>query len=166
MNNTVSLTEYDPVWAKMFQAEAAKLHGLLPEVQIEHIGSTSIKGMPAKPSIDIIIGAVSEDEYRAVVEVLRTNRYVLEGERARHAWLCFPRTSNRMYILHVTVLGSDEWLRRRAFRDYLRLQPIEAAKYAALKLSLSVEYMDDLDAYTRGKSDYVRNVTHRAMGRH
>jgi GrpB-like predicted nucleotidyltransferase (UPF0157 family) len=84
----------------------------------------------------------------------------MEGSRneGRHAWLSYPSVEHRECILHLVYTDDDEWTRRITFRDQLRADPEKARAYQQLKRSLATAYPGHLEAYTRGKADFVRSV--------
>ena len=159
----VRVAQYDRRWPAQYQEEVAVLRVVLGQrlLAIEHVGSTSIPGMPSKPTIDILADLAQTEELDALVERLQTVGYVhtpddLDREVFRKGppdWRV-PRTHH----LHVCPEGSDYWLRIVTFRDYLRTHPVTAAEYIRLKRDLAKRFKDDPGLYTSGKRDFVMKV--------
>ena len=161
----VEVVAYDPEWPRRFTRLAADLRGALGDaaLRIDHIGSTAVPGLDAKPIIDVQI-SVAELEpmhgYRVPLERLGyrwrednpdlTKRYFREGEGA-------ARTH-----IHVRRAGSLPEQLALVFRDYLRTHPHDAHAYAVLKRSLAVAHKDDRVAYTDAKDPFVWEVMKRA----
>lgn len=105
---------------------------------IEHIGSTAIPGLDAKPVIDVMAGVETLDSSRAALAVLERHQYCYAPYRTdvMH-WLCKPSPAERTHHLHLVLLGSPLWNEQLAFRDYLRTHPDVALEYAALKRRLA-----------------------------
>ena len=162
----MQLVAPDPTWTEKFTAQRDQLVALMPEVRVEHIGSTSIPGIVAKPIVDLLIGAPDEPGQHAARVVLRTAGWTEEGNRPGHAWLCLPDPANRAYIAHVVVAGDDVWHKRLTFRDELRAHPEIATEYQALKQNLAARHHGDLTAYTRAKAEFVTDVLNRQRGSH
>lgn len=153
------LVQSNDTWQIKFAHERQRLLKVLDgDVAIEHIGSTSIPGLMAKPIIDIIVGVASTSKLKPAQKVVCELGYVLEGSRDGHYWLSSPSPDNRHYIIHLVVKNDQEWQNRISFRDYLRLNPSMARKYQDLKRELAIKYAHDLDAYTFGKASFVTNI--------
>ena len=165
----VLIVPYDPEWPSRFEAERSVLldaiASYLKAGSIEHIGSTAIYGLEAKPVIDIMAGVESLDASRAAIAVLERHQYCYAPYRTdvMH-WLCKPSPALRTHHLHLVPLGSGLWIERLAFRDYLRAHADVALEYAALKRRLAEAHRLDREAYTAGKTAFVRRVIEDAMG--
>ncbi|HEV3479273.1 MAG TPA: GrpB family protein [Gaiellaceae bacterium] len=161
-NARVAVLPYDPDWPQRFEAERARLEPVLgPWVTdgIQHVGSTAIPGIAAKPIIDIVAGIRDLEESRAAFEPLRKLSYVYTPHRpdiAHHFTKPSPQTAQ--YGLHLTEAGSDLWRERLAFRNALLNDASLAAEYERLTLKLAEEHADDLAAYTGGKQAFVARV--------
>lgn len=159
----VELVPYDPAWPARFAAEAAVLRERLKPWlagEIEHVGSTAVPGLCAKPVIDIMAPVRSLDESRPAIEALRDLDYVhfpyLPDEMH---WFCKPSPARRTHHLHLIPLGSARWREQLAFRDALRADDALAARYAALKQQLAALHRDDREAYTQAKGPFICDVT-------
>jgi GrpB-like predicted nucleotidyltransferase (UPF0157 family) len=162
--SVIQVVPYDLDWLRRFEAERSLLEDvLLPwlEGSIQHVGSTAIPGVAAKPVIDIVAGVRDFEAARAAYEPLSGQSYVHAPHRpdiAHHFSKPSPRLSEMRFGLHLTEPGSDLWLERLAFRDVLSADTALATEYEALKIRLAVAHGDDLGAYTAGKRDFVERV--------
>lgn len=165
----IFITEYDPRWAELFAAEATRLRQTLGDgllTRIEHFGSASVPGLAAKPIIDMLIGVESVAEARRIaVPKLEVIAYAFWYDDPDPTRLFFVKglspNGPRSHHIHMVAPDSPFW-ERLLFRDYLRDFPEEAARYAALKRALSVQYADDREAYTDAKGEYIRAVMEKA----
>ena len=162
------VVEPDPSWPARFDAESARIVAALPEdlvARIDHIGSTSIPGLPAKPVVDIqlsVTAMVPRDAYLDPLEALGY-RWAPDGFDDTHEFLSIDEGGGRRSVnLHVTQAGSDWERRHLAFRDALRADAGTAAEYAALKRRLAEEHPRDIVRYVQGKSDFILAVERRA----
>lgn len=158
----VHVVAYDPAWRTLFEAEKARLEEVLgPWLagSIEHVGSTAVASLPAKPVIDIMAGVRSLDDSRPAIAAAATLGYEHWPYRpdVMH-WFCKPNASFRTHHLHLVPLGSDVWKERIAFRDLLRGDPALAARYAALKLDLARRFRRDREAYTDAKGPFIEEA--------
>ncbi len=161
------LEEPDPSWPTRYEAEASRIQAALPPelvTRIDHIGSTSVPGLPAKPYIDIQVSVSSMVPRDAYVEPLVAigYRWRPDGYDDTHEFLSIDDGDERAVNLHVTQAGSDWEQRHLAFRDALRRDPGTAAEYAALKRRLAADHPRDIVRYVQGKSAFIRAVEERA----
>lgn len=165
---------YDPDWPSTFERERVRLAPILQPYLVEpleHIGSTSVPGLVAKPIIDMV--AVVEDISPVIVEAgpLRRIGWVLAPEPAdeieRRLSFCTPSKELRTHHLLVVEESFSGWRGWLAFRDYLRKNPDVAREYGEPKTHLSIEQgsnPNERDQYRAGKDDWVSTVTARALG--
>ena len=158
----VEIVDYDANWPENFRAEHAALEAVLKPWlagAIEHIGSTAIVGMPAKPVIDIMAGVADLEGSRPAIEAVSQLGYVYFPYRpdVMH-WFCKPSAAFRTHHLHLVPVGSRRWEECLAFRDAIRNDATRAKEYAALKMRLATEFRFDREAYTEGKTPFVRRV--------
>jgi GrpB-like predicted nucleotidyltransferase (UPF0157 family) len=158
----IHIVEYDPSWPVRFEEERVILARVLDRWvvgPIEHIGSTAVPGLDAKPVIDIMAPVESLDASRAALPVLEKNGYCYAEYRTdvMH-WFCKPSPSFRTHHLHLVPFGSRLWVERLAFRDYVRAHPQIALEYAQLKKQLAEQYRLDREAYTDGKTPFVQRI--------
>lgn len=162
MSAPIHVVPYDASWPARFGEErAALLRVLSPWLAgpIEHIGSTAVPGLVAKPVIDIMAAVASLDASRPALAALETLQYVYFPYRAEIMhWLCKPSDEVRTHHLHLVPFGSALWHERLLFRDRLRSDAVVAADYAALKLRLAARYEFDREAYTDAKEPFIRRI--------
>jgi GrpB-like predicted nucleotidyltransferase (UPF0157 family) len=144
-------------------------------VTIEHVGSTAVPGLSAKPIIDFDVVIESAERLPEVVPILATLGYTHQGDLgipSREAFDCqgsdVPRDGfGRMWQehhLYVCSADSRELRRHLAFRDFLRANADQFSAYASLKRQLAQRFRDDRDAYCRGKTDFIEKMLERTMG--
>ena len=171
MNRTIEIVDYDPAWAGTFAGISAVVAAALGPLalRIEHVGSTSVPGLGAKPIIDLDVVIGSPRSLPLVVEALRTLGYSHDGdggipgrEAFRREGVTVPADgSGRAWPAHhlyVCPRDSGELRRHLRFRDYLRGHPDCAARYEALKRDLARRHASDIDAYVAGKSAFVERI--------
>jgi GrpB-like predicted nucleotidyltransferase (UPF0157 family) len=158
----IRLSGYDPRWVRLFDAERVALEAVLaPWLRgpIEHVGSTAVPGLAAKPVIDIMAAVGTLEESRGAIAALRGQGYQYSPYRADEMhWFCKPGFSFRTHHLHLVPRGSALWTARIVFRDRLRADPGVAARYAELKRRLAAEFEHDREAYTDGKGEFVERI--------
>jgi GrpB-like predicted nucleotidyltransferase (UPF0157 family) len=159
---SIHVVPYDASWPERFEAERRLLAELLEPWlvgPVEHIGSTAVPGLAAKPVIDILGPVRDLDSSRSAIEALRALSYRYCEYRAdvMH-WFCKPSDDERTHHLHLVPFGSPLWHARLHFRDALRADAALAAEYRALKLGLAELHRTDRDAYTDAKAPFVERV--------
>jgi GrpB-like predicted nucleotidyltransferase (UPF0157 family)/ribosomal protein S18 acetylase RimI-like enzyme len=168
LDEPVQVVPYDESWPARFNEERARLQALLKPWlvgAIEHIGSTAVPGLVAKPVIDIMVGVQSLERSREAIPLLVDSGYVYFEYRAHIMhWFCKPAPWRRTHHLHLVPFQSPLWVQRLAFRDRLRRDPDAAAKYSELKHRLAREHEFDREAYTDGKEPFVRRVVEETLG--
>lgn len=163
----VVIAAYDPSWPEIFAGEAWAIQQALGDVLvgIEHVGSTSIPGLSAKPIIDIVVSVTSLAEGTAAVPALEMLGYDCRGENGIPGRLFFRKgliEFKRTHHLHLVEAGHEQWKSMLAFRDYLRSHPGDARRYEELKRTLAEKFRDNRAAYTNGKADFVQAVLEKA----
>ena len=164
---TIEIVSYDPTWPRLFRKLGATLRGALGDVavRIDHIGSTSVPGMAAKPIIDVQISVRSFQPLEAFKQPLERLGYVYRADNTERTKRYFrePPGSRRTHI-HVRRAGSfsEQWA--LLFRDYLRTQPEVGADYIALKRRLAAQFPHNGAAYTDAKGPFLWEVIRRADG--
>jgi GrpB-like predicted nucleotidyltransferase (UPF0157 family) len=168
IHEEVRLHEYDPSWPARFALERERLLALLPGafIELQHIGSTAVPGLAAKPIIDILAGVESMAVAQALAEPICKSGYTTSAEFNRtladRQWFMRWAEGRRTHHLHVVVHDADAWRQRLRFRDELRQRPDLAARYAALKAELAATHPADREAYTEAKAGFVRSVLQRS----
>lgn len=161
-DSTVDVVPYRPEWATDFAVTAAALLSAVGDiaVTVEHVGSTAVPGLAAKPTIDILMTVRSAEEFLSAldrVEALgfeyRPNNTVVGNEG--HLFLRKVQDGKRTHHLHVVRLGSPEIEEYRRFRDALIRNPALAREYEALKLELARAHAADRMQYVEIKSNWV-----------
>ena len=163
----IVISEYDAKWPVLFEEEAHRLRTAFGSValRIEHVGSTSVPGLAAKPVIDIQVSVASLVPHGRYVDTMATLGY-------RHVALSFdlvypffygpPAEWPGTHHVHLCDAGGEQEWKHLAFRDYLRAHPRVAREYEALKRELArvhdEETLQSSQAYTRSKSEFVANV--------
>jgi GrpB-like predicted nucleotidyltransferase (UPF0157 family) len=165
-NATIHLAEYDPEWPRLFQREAKRIRGALgpKAVQIDHVGSTSVPGLPAKPVIDIIVVVADTRDEDAYVPALEAAGYVLrirEPGWFEHRLFKGPDTNINV---HTFSAGCEEVERMLAFRDWLRTHDDDREFYLSAKRELATREWKYVQNYADAKSTVVEEILARAQG--
>ena len=169
MSLPVKMANYDPNWPKLFEREKTLILGAVGHivVGIEHIGSTAVPGLEAKPIIDILVAVSHLSDARQCIEPLKTLGYEYQPrleavipERRFFGKGVPPKEQH--YHLHMAELTSDFWERHLLFRDYLRAHPEVAHEYAKLKTQLAAEYGRDREGYTDAKTPFIESIVAKA----
>jgi GrpB-like predicted nucleotidyltransferase (UPF0157 family) len=163
----ITVADYDPDWPGRFEDERAAIERVLGDavLDIQHIGSTAVPGLAAKPVIDMLIAVADLDEARRrVVEPLASlgYDYVPEYESVMPQRLYFRKGDPRGFHIHMVEPSGEFWDRHIRFRDFLREHPEAVAEYATLKKRLAREHGSDMDGYTDAKSDFIRGIEKKA----
>lgn len=159
----VVVVDYDPAWPGIFERERMALSVALRGTarRIEHVGSTSVPGLAAKPIIDVMVGVDSFDGVEAVVRGMVGLGYIHLGENGiprRHYFEKGEGGAGTVLHVHVVELGSEYEARYLALRDYLRANPAERDAYAALKRELAERFGEDREGYTEAKTEFIRRI--------
>jgi GrpB-like predicted nucleotidyltransferase (UPF0157 family) len=165
MSNELIITDYNPQWPQLFGELRSKLSNLLGETAaaIEHVGSTAVPGLAAKPVIDLDVLLASSADLAAAIERLATVGYEHQGDLGIAGREAF-RSPPGLFAHHLYVCRPDceEFRRHILLRDYLRSHPDEVAAYSQLKWSLLAKVGNDRAAYIRGKDDFMQKLIRRA----
>ena len=157
MPDPIVIAEYDPTWPGEFERIRARAANAVGDVTvaIEHVGSTAVPGLPAKPVIDLVV-VVEPQDLQIAVERLVAIGYVHQGNLGVEGREAFRvPEGERRHHLYVSPTDSEELRAQLAFRDRLRESPSLRSEYDALKRDLAVRFRDDRMAYTDAKSDFV-----------
>ncbi len=160
----VCIATHDSRWATLFVEERDRLLDLFPDrfSAIEHIGSTAVPRLAAKPIIDILAGLRTIGEADALLEPLCANGYETSVEfnatLPDRRWLMRHAIGRRTHHLHLVVFGSRQWVHRLQFRDALRGDAAILARYEQLKRDLAERYRNDREAYTQAKTEFINEV--------
>jgi GrpB-like predicted nucleotidyltransferase (UPF0157 family) len=154
---------YDPIWKCEFEKIKVELSGVLKDnvISIEHVGSTSVEGLAAKPVIDIDVVMKDYNSFETVKNLLESIGYSHEGDlgvKERHAFKYADKPHLMRHHLYVCPEYSDELKRHIIFRDYLRLNPIDRDWYGSVKLIAAKHFPEDIDSYMKAKNPCVREI--------
>ena len=161
------VVDYDPSWPQLAAAEIDRVEAALGAlaVSVEHVGSTSVPGLTAKPIIDLQATLASLeplDAYRLPLEQLGY-AFISDPDSPDYRFFALPLERPRTHHLHVCVAGSRQELRHLAVRDYLRTHREEAHAYGELKRELAAAQPQDRLAYVAGKDEFVQALERRAL---
>jgi GrpB-like predicted nucleotidyltransferase (UPF0157 family) len=166
----VEIVEYDPKWAALYTEERARILAAIGHLNlsIEHIGSTAVVGLGAKPIIDIMVGIDRLSDAQWCVEPLSRlgYRYQPEHEVTMPERRYFGKgepPKEQHYHLHMVEKGGEFWRRHLAFRDYLRTHPETSRQYCELKKKLASQYGSDRESYTEAKTAFIESVVAKAL---
>ncbi len=157
----VIVEDYNPEWKKEFERISSELLAVLTEkiISIEHVGSTSVQGLAAKPIIDIDI--VIDKNFEEIKQALEAVGYIYEGDLGIPGREAF-RYENKPYLmrhhLYVCNKENEELHRHITFRDYLRLHKEEREIYSAIKKDMAFKYPYDIDSYIEGKQPVILEI--------
>ena len=168
MPRKIEVVDYDPLWITAFEREAAVLNAVFGQrvVEIQHIGSTAVPGLDAKPIIDILVILDTTDDINSFNHAMEDAGYRVRGECLDAT---IPGTPGRFYFTketngvrshHVHVYAKDHWeiSDKLAFRDYLRAHCDKAAAYGELKRRIAAENRFDNIGYMRAKDGFVKST--------
>ena len=155
---TLSISEYDPRWADLFETEASLISEALAGVtfEIDHIGSTAVPGLQAKPILDIALRSTEEDQIAAALVGLG---YIDRGIRSGRLFIRLRDDDVRTHNVHFYQPDDPDYIDQVKFRNALRSDPKLRAQYIVLKRNL-VENLGDegRGQYADGKTDFVKSV--------
>jgi len=157
-SGTVRVVPYDPRWPDLFLAELHRLTAaLLPlAATIEHIGSTAVPGLAAKPILDILAGYDDPELLQEFIRSFEAAGYEHRGEQGIPGREFFRRGKPRSYHVHLTRTGNLFWLRHLGYRDLLRSDPALRDAYADLKHQLAAQFPTNREAYIEGKTEFIQ----------
>jgi GrpB-like predicted nucleotidyltransferase (UPF0157 family) len=160
----VTVVDYDSAWSRLFAEESERIRAALGDavVAIEHIGSTAVPGLAAKPVIDVLVGLRTIELTRKQIGAMESLGYEYLGEHGIPGRLFFRKGRPRSHHVHAVLFGSDLWQRHLAFRDFLRAHPDESQRYGELKRSLAEEVGGNRDRYTHEKDAVATALQERA----
>ncbi len=164
-NSTIPLYDYDPAWPAQYAGEAAKIRAALGDraLVLEHVGSTSIPGMAAKPILDILLAVANSADEGAYVPALTAQGYRLhlrEPDWCEHRVM---KGEAPLVNLHVFTSGCPEIARMLDFRDRCRAHPAEFDLYLSTKRELAARTWRHVQHYANAKSEVVEEIIARAL---
>jgi GrpB-like predicted nucleotidyltransferase (UPF0157 family) len=159
----VEVTGSDPGWQLVFDGLAAELRAALASLDaaVEHVGSTSVPGLAAKPIIDIAIGVhgdIAIDRITRLLEPLGYSYRRDDGARGGHLFVvdAADQPGHQIAYIHIVATDDPQWPRYLAFRDRLRADPDACARYEHLKRQLASEFPNNRVGYTAAKESFIR----------
>lgn len=164
-NESFELTDYNSQWPLLFEQESALIAEALGDdvIDLQHIGSTSVPGLRAKPIIDILVAVESfapVENYARRLEPLGYHYHSQEDDAER---LFFWKGTPRTHHLHIVEYATWEHQRHLLFRDYLRAHPDIARWYEDVKRELAEAFKGNRPAYTKGKTAFIKSIMARAV---
>ena len=160
INGTVELKNDYLKWKEMFTAEKEVLKQLFGNIalSIEHIGSTAVEGLSAKPIVDIAVGVNNFDDLKNIMDNLKTIYTIKQNEENGEVLLIKEDLEQTYYLIHVMKTDSKRYKNTIAFRDCLINNSDIKEEYEKLKMELSKQYSCDRKTYTKSKNDFIENV--------
>jgi GrpB-like predicted nucleotidyltransferase (UPF0157 family) len=165
VNQSVVVVDYNEEWPRQFEQLGARIWPAVADiaVRIEHVGSTSVVGLAAKPIIDITLVVAERNDVSPMIARLATLDYRHRGTLGIEDREAFDhRPDLDRHNLYVCPEGTIGLVNQLAVRDYLRAEPDAARQYGALKKRLAALFPDDIDSYVFGKTDFILEVLRRA----
>ena len=161
--HTVKVVDHDPAWAMLGAEACAAVRNACGEllVDVQHVGSTAVPGLPAKPVLDIAAAVATLDSLPQIVRRLTRIGYLYRGDRIGGQFFVAESSPDvRTTHVHVVEHGGAQWRDYLRFRDLLRNNHALRNRYADLKRLLASGSRDDSHAYTASKADFVRQALH------
>lgn len=160
--NVVELVPYDESWVQEFEQEKKRLKKILGKsaLDIQHVGSTSIPGLRAKPILDIAVAVENASMLRHLIGVLSEAGYDVKDSINELGEILARKGTpeNRTHYIHVEVINSLFWNNHILFRDYLLNHPEYIKKYESLKTEMFERFKDERKLYTAAKNDFIEEV--------
>ena len=169
-NAPIEIVPYCDHWPALFATELVLLQNVLSPwlvAGIEHVGSTAVVGLHAKPIIDIMAPVKDLESSKQAIEFAQSADYCYYPYKSNEMhWFCKPTPAIRTHHLHLVPWKSRLWQDRLVFRNELRQSRSLAMEYTNLKLQLAEQFPFDREAYTEGKSTFVLSVIESASASH
>jgi GrpB-like predicted nucleotidyltransferase (UPF0157 family) len=156
----VRLREYTPLWAELFEIEATELRATLGALalDVQHVGSTAVPGLVAKPVLDIAVAISAYAQVPRCATLLARLGYQYAYWADLDNDYTFEKGAERTHHVHLVEFESRQWGDYLRFRDALRADPRLAREYERTKLALSARFCGNRAAYTRAKGEFIRHV--------
>jgi GrpB-like predicted nucleotidyltransferase (UPF0157 family) len=161
----VEVADSDSRWQLVFEVLAAELRAALADldVVVEHVGSTSVPGLAAKPIIDIAVGFRSGIAIDRIARILEPLGYIYRRDEGASGGQLFVvdedgQPGHRIAYIHMVTTGDPQWARYLGFRDLLRASPDVRIEYEQLKRKLATEFPDDRIGYTSAKESFIESL--------
>lgn len=159
-DESIVIVDYDPQWPAQYEEERTRIEPAIASfaMSIEHIGSTSVPGLCAKPIVDIMVTVERFGPSDRYIPTLAALGYTFRDDPANTDRHAFGRRAFRSHNLHIVQHAGPEHRRHIAFRDYLCAHPEAVREYGELKRRLAAAYGSDRDGYTNAKTAFVRSI--------
>ncbi|MEO3944931.1 GrpB family protein [Gorillibacterium sp. CAU 1737] len=159
---TVNLVPYSAEWSSLFQLEKERIiaNTSVPFVDIQHVGSTSIIGIPTKPVIDLVAAVGDFVEGYDFIRDAEAIGYYFKGSLGKSNRFFFWREidNKNTHNLHIVKYGDENWLNLTLFRDYCNQNLECREQYSKMKVELAQEHANNRNLYTEKKSQFIREV--------
>jgi GrpB-like predicted nucleotidyltransferase (UPF0157 family) len=164
--DVIEMVDYDREWPRLYQKEQAILAKAFSPFHphIEHIGSTAVPGLCAKPIIDIMVGLPVLEGADRYVPLVRPLGYVHVEQEDEKGRVFFRKGMPRTHHLHIVAFGGEDWHGHLAFRELLREDPDLRGRYAELKRHSAKMHREDREAYVRSKQGFIQDAVRKAGG--
>ena len=161
--HTVRVVDHDPSWSALFAKERESLHRTLGDLaaDVQHVGSTAVPGLPAKPILDIALAVRVLDLVPHIVEQLTRIGYIYRGDGGDDGGHLFIRESEpdiRTVHVHVVEQSTTQWKNYLLFRELLRDDTNVRKRYTDIKKDLAKRFCDDRKSYTAAKDEFIQGV--------
>ena len=168
--DSVIVEDYNPQWPQMYEQEKACIQDAIGEylIDIQHVGSTSIPGLSAKPIIDIMAVIRNISLVEQCVQPLEALDYLYQGELGIPGRHYFRKPidishTDRTFHLHMVEKGHDQWAMYQLFREYMLLHPESVREYDTLKRELATKHGSDRAVYTNAKAPFIESIIRAAV---
>ena len=166
-SKTVRIDKYNPKWKREYLKQEKKLNKALKDfdVQIEHIGSTSIIGCSAKPIIDIAIGVPNLEYGKQLIPILENIGWTYSGNAdfGVRWFLKKCKGDLRTHFIHIEDVNSRIWQNHIVFRDYLNSHPEKVEEYSKIKIMCENEFKDNREGYAKIKDPFIEETIKTAL---
>jgi len=163
----VELKPYNSQWKEFYRKESELISSTISDylVDIQHIGSTAIPGIIAKPIIDIAVAINSLENIEKIIGPLSEIGFIYRGEQGIPDRHMFVKGGEELRTHHMHVMHKShyEWKKHILFRDYLMNHPKEVKKYSELKRRLEKQFKHDRESYTESKSEFIEGILEKAI---
>lgn len=162
----VWVEDYNDEWPRLFEEERVRILEVVGNIviSIQHVGSTAVPGLCAKPVVDIAVGVKDLETGRGCVDLLTGGGYEFKGDAGIPGRYFFAKGTpdNRTHYIHVEAVNGLLWRNHILFRDYLRSHPDVVAAYGELKKILATKHGDDREKYALGKKPFIDEIISKA----
>ncbi len=165
-SSKAQLYDYDYHYESIANETIKNLYQILGKqaIQIEHVGSTAIRGILAKPIIDIVIGVKQLSIAFEMREQMEKHHFLFSKTKLNNTMIAFKCEANskRTHNIYFVLFGGERWDEFILFRDYLNKHPECAKEYEKLKLLLAEQFENHIHNYTEGKSEFISDILEKA----